>query len=132
MNKFALLSGSFLLVFGLNTSAEEAINCQNAMTTPEINYCAEQEWQEAEKKLNDSYKKLMADLNRSDENGTFYSDVRKSLLESQRAWITFRQKDCDAIYTLYAGGTIRGAMYFGCMIKHTKQRTDDFQNYLIE
>jgi uncharacterized protein YecT (DUF1311 family) len=114
----------------LCSSAKDA--CSNALTTPEINDCARQDLNKAEQKLNDTYKKVVASLNQPDNESTKYSEVKKALIESQRAWVTFRQRDCDALFQLNAGGTIRTVVFLGCMTQHAEQRAKSLKNYLFE
>tara|TARA_B100000678_G_scaffold221054_2_gene188399 strand:+ start:684 stop:1124 length:441 start_codon:yes stop_codon:yes gene_type:complete len=42
---------------------------------------------------------------------------------AQDAWAKYRDAQCDAIYTYWQGGTIRGAMALGCTLELTQQRT---------
>ena len=48
-------------------------------------------------------------------------------MDAQRAWISFRDNDCKGRLVLYEAGTIRGAVYAGCLIEHTEQRTRALQ-----
>ena len=113
-----------------NASAKDA--CSNAITTPEINDCARQDLDRSEKRLNEMYKKVMVSLNQPDDESTKYSEVKKALVESQRAWVTFRQRDCDAQFQLNAGGTIRTVIYLGCMTTHADERTKSLKEYLFD
>jgi uncharacterized protein YecT (DUF1311 family) len=47
---------------------------------------------------------------------------------SQKAWEVYRKAECDAVYDWWSSGTIRGAMYGGCMESVTKARTEDIWN----
>ncbi|SFC35492.1 Uncharacterized protein conserved in bacteria [Pragia fontium] len=129
MKRLTLLSTAFLLALSLNVSAEE-LDCNNVITTPDINACAQMELDKVEKQLNQTYQKVMALINKPDEESIPYAEVKRNLLESQRAWVTFRKKDCDALYALYSGGTIRGVVYLGCMREHAVKRTEDLKGYI--
>lgn len=117
-----------LSVFSLNANAE--LDCKNAMNTLEINACAEQEQQLVEKKLNQTYQAVMQMMSQPDLPSMSFAAVKKDLLESQRAWITFRKKDCDALYDFYIDGSIRNVVYISCMQKHAERRIDDLDRYL--
>lgn len=79
---------------------------------------------------------LAADLDRADaELNRYYAAATKRLTEQQdtaalaklrtaeRAWIAYRDAECDAVYQSWGQGTIRGAMILGCRIDLTKART---------
>ncbi|SEK91205.1 Uncharacterized conserved protein YecT, DUF1311 family [Sphingomonas palmae] len=79
---------------------------------------------------------LAADLKRADtELNRYYAAATKRLTEQQdtvalaklrlaeRAWIAYRDAECEAVYESWGQGTIRGAMNLGCRINLTKART---------
>lgn len=45
--------------------------------------------------------------------------------ESQQEWVIFRDKQCGAIYTHWAGGTIRSIMERECRLRLIRRRTHD-------
>jgi uncharacterized protein YecT (DUF1311 family) len=104
-------------------------DCEKAIATPDVNACARTEFEAIEKKLNDTYRQVLKSLNKPDERGVSYSKIRKDLVGAQKAWVVFRQKDCDAVFTFHAGGTIRTAMYLGCMQRHAENRIKDLAAY---
>lgn len=87
-----------------------------------INACAEKEFNETDKMLNAAYKQVMAFLAnpKNDINGAM--EIKKYLIEGQRAWVTFRDKDCTAVELADGYNTIH-AGYHHCMARHTKIRT---------
>jgi uncharacterized protein YecT (DUF1311 family) len=107
-----------------------AIDCSNAVTTPDMNECASLNQKKVEAKLNQVYQKVMKDLDKPDSEGEKYSEYRKTLLEAQRAWIKFRDADCNAIYTYYESGSIRNLMAISCKQKHAERRIKDLEEYL--
>jgi uncharacterized protein YecT (DUF1311 family) len=108
------------------------INCKTAVTTQEINECAQIELQAVEKKLNETYRRVLKSLDRPDEDLESYSQIKKSLVEAQKSWVVFRQKDCDALYTRHASGTIRTVMFIGCMQSHAEKRIKDLSEYEMQ
>ncbi|PCG14256.1 MAG: DUF1311 domain-containing protein [Sphingomonas sp.] len=79
---------------------------------------------------------LATDLARADaELNRYYAAGTKRLTEqkdtaalaklrtAERAWIAYRDAECDAVYESWSQGTIRGAMNLGCRIALTKART---------
>jgi uncharacterized protein YecT (DUF1311 family) len=103
----------------------EDVNCDNAMTTHDINLCADAELQKVEKNLNVVYQRVMAALAKAED-----PTVRTQLLEAQRAWVKFREADCDAVYSHHQGGTMRTVMHIGCMQQHAERRIADLEEFL--
>ena len=79
---------------------------------------------------------LATDLARADaELNRYYAAGTKRLTEqkdtaalaklrtAERAWIAYRDAECDAVYESWSQGTIRGAMNLGCRIALAKART---------
>ncbi len=80
---------------GPRSAAEDKIDCANAITTVDLNACAEKEFDNADKALNAVYKEIMADFTGPDpgneENNKKWAEALKV---SQRAWVAFRDADC--------------------------------------
>lgn len=100
--------------------------CDNAVTTLDINECGKLMHQEADKKLTLAYKRALKRINEI-EDIQQKKDTKDALIKAERLWIQFRDKDCDAVFNLWRAGTIRGAIYWGCMIHHTEERTKDLE-----
>lgn len=106
--------------------------CLSQGNTLEMNACAKTEFDKDEKTLNDTYQQLVQQITKPDQDGVRYGEVKKKLIEAQRAWITFRKKDCDAVYTYNESGTIRNLEFLGCMRAHTVQRTKELTNFIVQ
>lgn len=121
-----------ILLCSVNAFADDGadVDCSNAITTMEVDICASRELEIVETDLNKAYQSLMRGLTKpepgEEEN---YALARKRLLEAQRAWVTFREADCQAQYALHASGTIRNAIYIGCMSERATQRIKELRNY---
>jgi uncharacterized protein YecT (DUF1311 family) len=96
--------------------------CETQANTIEINQCAKQQFEEQDRLLNAAYKALVTLVPAENEPGISGESPRAMLIKAQRRWIEFREADCKAKYQLYAGGTIRNAIYLGCMQERTEQR----------
>lgn len=94
------------------------IICKDAMTTIEMNKCLAETAKTAEsvlsKYLDESRKRFNDD-----------QIVIEALNKSQIEWIEYRKAHCNAIYTQWREGTIRGSMFNSCILEQTKQRTYD-------
>ena len=120
-----------ILLLPLATSAQPENPCQTQRNTLEINECARITLAEKDKALNAAYQKLLKSLVADDKaDTTDYVAVRRQLLEAQRAWITYRDNDCRAKYTLHETGTIRGAVFLSCLIERTEQRTRELGRWV--
>lgn len=104
--------------------AEQEVDCSNAITTPEINYCKGLEVEAAEAEM-EQY--LQASLVRYKEE----PEITKTLKAAHTVWLAYRESYCHAQYTQWQGGTIRGVMYGECMLQLTRQYTHNlWQDYL--
>ena len=106
--------------------------CDKAMTTIEINQCAQSEYQAADRTLNSAYRAALERIE-SDVSDTLQRrDAQQGLIEAQRLWIRFRDKDCGAVYDLLRDGTVRGVMYWGCKIARTEQRITELEAFSLQ
>ncbi len=115
----------------VNAQTKQVDPCVRQSNTVEINQCLGNRLEARDKALNAAYASLLKRLDASDPaDGVDYQAVKRQLVDAQRAWITFSKNDCSGRYELYAGGTIRGAVYAGCMIEHTERRTNDLRLWM--
>lgn len=79
-------------------------------------------YKKADKELNLVYNKIIKKLNETD---------KKSLIESQRAWIKFRDLNCKFISQDPGdgGGPYENKMKLDCLIQATEQRTKELKNW---
>ena len=70
--------------------------CENKGTTGDVTECYEQEFRKADAELNRVYKQVLKDLD---------SEDAARLHKAQRAWVLYRDAQCDAEYALWGGGT---------------------------
>ena len=96
-------------------------NCKDPQTQVEINVCAGIEYQNADKRLNQVYQKLIPKLS---------ATRRQKLIVAQRAWINFRDANCEFEQSQFEGGTMAPAAKAGCMAQLTKTRTAQLQQYI--
>jgi uncharacterized protein YecT (DUF1311 family) len=95
--------------------------CSNG-TMLEMNDCLTAEWKMLDGQLNKSYRVLLAEL----------VDGR-SLRSAQRAWLDFRDKECDyALSGLEKGGSLYPYALHSCRIDLTVKRLKDIDGHLAE
>lgn len=94
-----------------------------AQTQNEMNQDAEDNFKKADAELNKTYKQLISKL-----KGT----EKKALIDSELAWIKFRDTNCAFWASPNKGGSIYPLIYFGKKKKMTESRTAELKNALKE
>lgn len=97
--------------------AAPADPCSGAKTTVEMDVCLAKVSNAAEIEMQ---RYLAAARKRGAEDGP---QVLKAFDLAQLRWSAWRKAECDAVFTQWQGGTIRGAAYLGCKIALTQART---------
>lgn len=87
-----------------------------------LNLCAEYRFVEADLVLNDTYSALMRKM-----HGTASSEP---LVRAQRAWIRFRDLDCEYQASSLQGGTMHAQWVLDCQRDRTVARTMQIESYL--
>lgn len=106
-------------------------NCNSPSTTLEINECLFAEFKEVDAKLNATYQRVLREFSKPDMPGHIhFSEAKESLVESQRAWIKYRDKDCYAVYALAVGASMRGQLSLQCKKNRTVQRIKELEEFL--
>lgn len=126
-----LLAG--LLLIPKPSAALSADPCYQQQNTLEINACLQKSYEKSDRVLNDTYQKLLRRLvAHSATDDTDYRRVRQQLIAAQLAWIRYRDNDCRAKLTLFAAGSIRHAVYLGCLLERSEQRTRELRTWILE
>lgn len=88
-----------------------------------MNMCAAADAEAADAKLNVVYKKLAAKSEGAE---------KTSLRDAQRAWVAYRDKECDYETIGSAGGSIRPMEVSACVQKMTEGRTKELESFLSQ
>ncbi|EQA6238484.1 lysozyme inhibitor LprI family protein [Enterobacter ludwigii] len=104
-----LIAGAALLL-SANALAEE---CANETTQLEMNTCTAQQYQAADKKLNQTYQ---AAIKRAE------APQRELLKKAQQAWIALRDADCNFIGSGTEGGSVQPMIISQCLNEKTVER----------
>jgi len=96
-------------------------NCKNPQTTVEMNVCSSQEFEAADKKLNQVYQQLQAKIS---------TRQKQRLTVAQRTWIKFRDENCDYAKGQFEGGSLAASTYGYCRARVTQERIKDLEGYL--
>ena len=112
-----------LACLSLPVSAQD-VDCSSAMAQQDLNQCAYQDWEAADVELNAVYREAMVLMEIWDRNlPQDEVGAAKTLKEAQRAWITFRDKACEAEGYAMKGGSAEPLLVYGCMRQLTQDRT---------
>ena len=122
-------------------------NCDEPIAQQEMNWCAARNYEKADAELNAQWKKTAAEMKERDvewdasaaacdpgeecdsiDDGPGYFDT---LLEGQRAWLTFRDAHCASEGYLFRGGSMEPLIVSTCKTKLTEDRTQQLK-FLIE
>jgi uncharacterized protein YecT (DUF1311 family) len=120
--QFAFLAAAILCsALPGGAAAEEPFrnfNCKNAKVQMELNYCADQDFKSADRKLNALYRKLL--------DGD--DPKEKALLKvAERDWIAYRDSECALETAGSEGGSIAPMEYSVCLTEKTGARIKELQ-----
>lgn len=105
------------VVYGEEAQQSHDACQESAVSTVDIVACITEEFEREDKRLNDNYQQLRNQL----------SDSRKEqLLTAQRAWIAYKEANCD-FYANPEGGTMARVSANSCVLTETTNRADELE-----
>jgi uncharacterized protein YecT (DUF1311 family) len=113
MNKKWLIA-LFFLFSGTMFSGNLFAQCENAGTQADMTNCISDAYKKADAELNHTYKLAFKGLN---------AKAAENLKKAQRAWIIYRDAQCNAEYAKWDGGSGGPAAHLDCLYRLTKLRT---------
>jgi uncharacterized protein YecT (DUF1311 family) len=121
-----------MLFAGVPAQAEEdepKIDCENASSTVEMNYCGEQAYTKVDAELNRVYQEIVKGIDSHDDvEADRLKTWKDTLKAAQKAWIAFKEKDCgELIYLEWYGGTGAASASHGCLIQKTETRIKELK-----
>ena len=109
----------------IETVATPCVDGLSSDTDTGVNGCYDREAEAWDRVLNDNYQAAMTDASSYDtgarENGGD-PEAAAALKKAQRAWIAFRDAECDRLYARNMDGTIRFTVYAACQNRLTAER----------
>ena len=116
----AIGTTSVFVQSGRSVMAQQ-LNCDRPQGDVEVRACIRFRYEAADKRLNEVYKQLIANLSKEE----------KALLsESQLGWIKVRDNTCEfEVYRNRGGSGFQGFLN-ECLERATKQRTAELEKYL--
>ena len=119
------------IVLALSAPAHaQELNCAAPTTQVEMTGCASQAFEAADGDLNLAWSLASSRAKGFDAAAPGLDPSYFALLlDAQRAWIPFRDKACEAESTLARGGSIQNMLFYICLERLTRQRTEDLRFY---
>ncbi|MBB2754098.1 UNVERIFIED_ORG: uncharacterized protein YecT (DUF1311 family) [Rhizobium aethiopicum] len=121
------LIGAAMLLMADRASSQD-IDCQNPKTQSDMTSCESARHETADKALNVQYKKTRATLAAVDKDlDDDMKGAEQALVKAQRAWIDYRDAECDAFGFQARGGTMEPMLVAGCLANITDKRTKELK-----
>jgi len=89
----------------------------------DINQCSVQRYKAADALLNRTYREVIASLNKGQLD---------KLKEAQRAWITYRDANCESQAFDYLNGSLYTSIQTNCLAEMTELRTSELQRVYLK
>lgn len=122
---------ALMLCLAASPALSQEIDCANAMAQQEMNICAEQDWQAADEELNYAYREVIAEMRLMDEMlPPELQGAEAALRAAQRAWIAYRDANCEAAGFPMRGGSAEPLLVYGCLRQMTEHRTEELWQLL--
>jgi uncharacterized protein YecT (DUF1311 family) len=100
-------------------------DCVKRYSQFDLNVCSFRDYLHADIELNQTWDAATKRL-------AGQQKVFRTLLAGQRAWLTYRDKQCDVWAQWYEGGTVASLMINSCLTDITKFRTKELGQLLEE
>lgn len=113
------------LIAGATASVVQAAESCDvlSLSQAELNECYGNAYKKTDAELNVLFRQITARL--KDDEAT-----AKLLVAAQRAWVAFRDAECDFSTSGVSGSSAHGMILAICLDKLTGKRIDDFRGYL--
>jgi uncharacterized protein YecT (DUF1311 family) len=107
-----ILAMSFLFL-SIHAHAE-TIDCKNASDQSSLNHCADLDYQAADKKLNDTYSKLLKKVS---------PQGKPRLQKAERAWVVYRDAQCEFLTSSPTPYSAQPMIHSYCLSRLTEAQT---------
>ena len=125
-----LLAGIFHASI-VHAEDDPPLDCDNPVTQSDMNQCAYLDFDKADQELNAVWEKAKAYMVKQDEelkaiDPELVGGVA-ALMKAQRAWIDYRDGQCEAYGFQSRGGTMEPMLVSGCKAQLTRARTKELK-----
>lgn len=118
---------------GNPTWADDQLDCEDSsnMNQQEMNMCAYQDFNNADAELNKIWPKAKAFAENLDENVSEGDQTAAdALLKSQRAWLIYRDQQCELEGFTSRGGSMQPLLVSGCKTTLTNARIKELSGII--
>lgn len=130
---------ALLVIVGATASHANDLDepdCAHAADTQTTTICAANDLADADAELNTVYQRALADQAAFDkarkEGGESDAEAAKSLKAAERAWIAFRDANCESLNAGNIGGTGYSAFIVECQMTMTRDRIKELKSLIGE
>jgi uncharacterized protein YecT (DUF1311 family) len=127
------MSIALALLLAQAAAAATGVDCGNAVTQQDMNFCATLEFRTADAELNAQWRITAAEMRRRDQG--IADDGRPGyfdqLLAAQRAWLAYRDAHCDSEGYGARGGSMEALLVANCRTQLTIDRTEQLRVLII-
>ncbi|PLU27954.1 hypothetical protein BMJ27_31160 [Sinorhizobium medicae] len=106
-------------------------DCRKAVTQTDLNICADKDHRMADAELNTTYRLAVAAMQATNkelgEIDAAYVGALEALKKAQRAWIGYRDGQCELAGFEARGGSMEPMLVSGCLAELTRKRTDELR-----
>lgn len=120
-----------LALLSTTTLADDAPDCNNQVDQNTMTQCANIDFEKADAELNSVWR--TAKKSAADNDAEQPDDLKglsEALLKTQRAWISYRDGQCEVAGFAFRGGSIEPTMVAQCLADMTKARTKELQDFI--
>ena len=112
---------------------QASLACDDFGTQMQMNICAAQRYEAADRELNRQWEVTAARMKAVDEAGSVPASQLNNfnaLLKAQRAWLKFRDAHCESAGYVFRGGSMRPMVVGNCKADLTERRIQQLQQLL--
>ncbi len=132
------MAGWFAALIASSAFADELPDCTSPMDQYSMTYCAGVEYDVADHELNALWPEVVAAAKQHDEyiaeqaRSMGVPTAFEALLAAQRAWLKFRDAECDYQSYAFFGGSGQPMVGSLCLAEVTRERIDQLRQRLEE
>ena len=104
--------------------------CNDPKTQLDMNVCSYRDYLASDIELNRTWSRIERKMDRESKKWSGQTDFG-ALLESQRAWLVYRDKQCNAEAVAFEGGSMQPTVESTCLARVTRVRIEEL-NALVE
>ncbi len=110
--------------------SEPQVDCTAPQTQADMTICASRDYDAADKALNTEYQSVRKILAERDSSASDDADkgAAKALLAAQRAWIAYRDANCEAVGYQARGGTLEPMLVASCLADMSRKRAEELKS----